>query len=136
MASAEQSKRIARAYFDAVERGDRAALLALFAPDAVWRVPKGAIEPYGGEHRGAQKIVDMMLGAVSAAFVPGSQRVHVKRLLAEGEVAMAETRMTARRPNAPDYDNEYVFVFELQGGRIAELREHVDTRTAASAFGG
>ena len=24
------------------------SLLALFAPDAVWRVPKGAIEPYGG----------------------------------------------------------------------------------------
>jgi hypothetical protein len=134
--SAEQSKRIARAYFDAVERGDRAALLALFAPDALWRVPKGAIEPYGGEHRGAQKIVDMMLGAVGAAFVPGTQRIEVLRLLADGDVAIAETRMTAQRPNAPGYDNDYVFVFELRGGRIAELREHVDTRTAARAFGG
>jgi ketosteroid isomerase-like protein len=45
--------------------------------------------------------------------------------------------MTAQRPNgAPDYDNDYVFVFELRGGRIAEIREHVDTRYAAKVFGG
>jgi len=120
-----------------VERGDRAALLALFAPDLVWRVPKGAIPPYGGEHRGAQKIVEMMLGAVGTAFVPGTQRIEVKLLLARGDVAMAETRMTAQRPNgAPGYDNDYVFVFEMRGGRIAEIREHVDTRYAASVFGG
>jgi ketosteroid isomerase-like protein len=82
------------------------------------------------------EIVDRMLGAVGAAFVPGTQRIEVRRLLAEGDVAMAETRMTAQRPNAPSYDNEYVFVFELRGDRIAELREHVDTRAAARVFGG
>jgi hypothetical protein len=135
--SAEQSESIARAYFAAVARGDRAALLALFAPDIVWRVPKGAIEPYGGAHSGAEKIVDMMLGAVGTAFVPGTQRIEVTLLIARGNVVMAETRMTAQRPNgAPDYDNDYVFVFELRGGRIAEIREHVDTRYAAKVFGG
>jgi hypothetical protein len=133
----EANRAVVRAYFDAVGRGDRAALLALFRPDARWRVPKGAIAPYGGLHVGAEKIVDLMLGAVGAAFVPGTQRVAVRLMLAEGDVVVAETRMTARRPNgAPDYDNEYVFVFELVDGKIADLREHVDTRTAAQAFGG
>lgn len=131
----------ARVYFDAVERGDRAGLLALFHPEVRWRVPKGAIAPYGGMHHGAEKIADMMLGAVGTAFVPGTQRIEVRLMLAADDVVVAETRMTAKRParggNAvPDYDNDYVFVFEFAGDRIVEIREHVDTRYAAEAFGG
>ena len=135
--SVESNQAAVRAYFDALERGDRAALLALFRPDLRWSVPKGAIAPYGGVHTGAERIAELMLGALSAAFIPGTQRIAIRLMLAEGDVVIAETQMTARRPNgAPDYDNAYVFVFELSGGEIAEIREHVDTRYAAQAFGG
>jgi hypothetical protein len=134
--SVEANKAVVRAYFEAVSRGDRAALLALFRPDLRWSVPKGAIAPYGGLHQGAEPIADLMLGAVAAAFVPGSQRVEIGLLLGEGDVVMAEARLTAKQARGgPDYDNAYVFVFELQGGRIAEIREHVDTRYAAQFFG-
>jgi ketosteroid isomerase-like protein len=136
--SVERNKAAVRAYFDAVARGDRGALLALFRPELRWRVPKGAIPPYAGLHEGAEKVVELMLGAVSAAFVPGTQRTEIGLLLGEGDVVIAETRLTAKRPGgAPSYDNAYVFVFEFApDGRIAELREHVDTRTAALVFGG
>jgi ketosteroid isomerase-like protein len=135
--SVASQREAVRAYFDAVGRGDRAALLALVRPDLRWRVPRGAIEPYAGLHHGAERIVDSMLGAVGAAFVPGTQRVDVRLLLAEAGVAVAETRMTAKRADgAPDYENDYVFVFEFDSdGKIAEIREHVDTRTAARVFG-
>jgi len=134
--STESNKTAVRAYFDAIARGERAALLALFCPEIRWSVPKGAIAPFGGMHCGAEKIADLMLGAVDAAFVPGTQRVEIRLMLAEDDVVIAETRMTAqRRGGAPDYDNAYVFVFEFSGDRIAEIREHVDTRYAAEAFG-
>jgi uncharacterized protein len=135
--SVESHKAAVRAFFDAVSRGDRAALLALFAPDLRWSVPKGAVAPFGGVHHGAEAIASLMLDAVGAAFVPGTQQVAIGLLLAEGDVAIAETRMTAKRPNdAADYDNAYVFVFVFAAGRIAEIREHVDTRYAAQVFGG
>lgn len=137
----EQNKRRVEAYFSAIERGDRAALIGLFDPEVRWRVPKGAIAPYGGMHRGAERIAEMMLGAVGTAFVPGTQRVEVRLMLAEGDVVVAETRMTAKRPPRagrplPDYENDYVFVVEFAGDAIVEIREHVDTRYAAEAFGG
>lgn len=136
----EENKARVRAYFEAVERGDRSALVALFHPEVRWRVPKGAIPPYGGMHHGAQKIAEMMLGAVGTAFVPGTQQIAVRLILAEGDVVVAETRMTAKRPlragqPLPDYDNDYVFVVELEAGKIVEIREHVDTRYAAETFG-
>ena len=139
--SVEENKARVHAYFDAVERGDRSDLVALFHPEVRWRVPTGAIAPYGGMHHGAQKIAEMMLGAVGTVFVPGTQRIAVRLMLAEGDVVIAETRMTAKRPPragqpVPDYDNDYVFVVELEAGKITEIREHVDTRYAAETFGG
>ncbi len=59
-----------RGYFEAVGRGDREQLHALFSPDMRWRVPQGAIAPYAGTHEGADTIIDLMLTAVGGAFVP------------------------------------------------------------------
>lgn len=121
-------------YFAAVSAGDAAGLRALFTDDVRWRVPKGAIAPYAGLHEGAEKIVGMMLDAVGRSFVPGSQRTEIRLLLFGDDVACAETEMTARTPDGRDYRNDYTFFFELRDGRIAEIREHVDTRYAADFF--
>ena len=134
MTPTEMESRV-RNYFDAVSAGDAAKLLAIFAPDLRWRVPKGAIEPYAGEHIGAQKVVDMMLGAVAQSFVPGSQKTAIHTLLFGEDVAAVETEMTARTPDGRDYRNDYTFFFEFRDGLVSEIREHVDTRYAADFFG-
>ena len=77
----EAMDRMAEAYFEAVCAGDAEGLRALFAHDVRWRIPKGAIPPYGGVHRGADTVVEMMLGAVGASFVEGSQRFEVATTL-------------------------------------------------------
>ena len=123
-------------YFEAVGRGDREALRALFAPDMRWRVPAGAIDPYAGTHQGAEHIIEMMLGAVTGAFVPGTQKTEILNLVFGESLAVAETRMTAETPAGARYQNDYAFFFEFCEGRIAELREHVDTRHAAEFFAG
>ncbi len=121
-------------YFVAVAKGDRGGLMRLFTPDLRWRVPKGAIEPYAGLHEGAEKIIDMMLGAVSGAFVAGSQKTEILNLVFGEDLAIAETEMRATSPDGQQYRNDYVFCFEFREGRIAEIREHVDTRYAADFF--
>ena len=127
-------KRLAREFLAALEPRDRPALEALFAPDARWVIPRSAPEPYAGVHRGSARILDLMLGASEHAFAPGTHRIEERCLATEGDVVFAEVRMTARSPRGSDYENFYVFVFEFDGDRIRELREHVDTRYAASFF--
>ena len=121
-------------YFDAVGKGDQGRLMRLFTTDLRWRVPKGAIKPYAGLHEGAEKIIDMMLGAVSGAFVAGSQKTEILNLVFGDDLAIAETEMRATSPEGQQYRNDYVFCFEFRDGRIAEIREHVDTRYAADFF--
>lgn len=125
---------LVREYFAALDGSDRAALARLFTPDILWRVPKSAVPPYGGDHHGQSDVIEMMASAASAAFVPGSARTEIGLLIADGDRAVAETRLRAMTPDGRMYDNAYVFVFEFRDGLIAQIREHVDTRYAADFF--
>jgi ketosteroid isomerase-like protein len=46
---------------------------------------------------------------------------------ANDEQVFVELRIRARTGAGEAYDNQYVFVFTLQNGQIAEVHEHLDT---------
>ena len=129
----EENKRRARAVFDAIERADVQAMRALVTEDVVWLIPRSAPPPYAGRHVGADHVLELMFGAV-AAFAPGTQKFEEIALAAEGDLVFAEMKLRARGADGRDYDNRYCFVFVFRGERIREIREHVDTATAASFF--
>jgi ketosteroid isomerase-like protein len=126
---------LAHRFLAATREGNRDELLEIFDPDLVWVIPKGAIPPYGGTHRGAETIATMMLDSVGRTFLPGSMAHRILLTMGEDRHVMMELNLRARTPDGRDYDNDYVFVFEIGDGRIRELREHVDTRYAAGFFG-
>lgn len=132
--TSEEMDQMAEAYFTNVCAADEAGLLAIFAPDVRWRIPKGAIEPFGGVHEGAENIAGMMLGAVGESFTAGSQEFRVVTTLIGEDTVCKETEMTATAPDGRRYCNDYTFFFEFENGRISEIREHVDTRYAAGFF--
>jgi ketosteroid isomerase-like protein len=125
----------AERFFAAITAADSATMLALLDPQVEWLVPKTAAPPYGGRHRGAQKIVDMMLQSVKATFLPGTVIHNVLMWMSDDTRVIAETNMTARQANGREYNNFYVFIFEFRDGLITEIREHVDTAYAVQFFG-
>lgn len=130
------NEHLAQRFLRATREADREELLRLFDPDVRWSVPQGAIPPYGGTHQGAEHIADMMLASVGGAFVPGSMSHRVLLTLSDDRHVMMELNLRARTADGREYDNFYVFVFEIRDGRITQFREHVDTRYAAGFFGG
>ena len=133
--TAAEMERMALEYFTLVARADRDGLLELMAPDLRWVVPRGAVEPFAGVHEGAAHIIDMMLGSVGAAFTPGSQKTVPATWTPGEDRIVLEARIEAEASDGRRYENEYAFFFEFRNGRIAEIREYVDTRTAAAFFG-
>ncbi len=134
MSAAEENEGIARAFFEALGRGDRARLSELCSEQLEWTVPRGAAL-HAGTHRGAQHVFDLMLSAAGDAFVPGSQRLELDLVVANRDAVFAEARVLAKGTNDRAYENVYFFVFEIEDGVIRKLREHVDTRYAAEFFG-
>lgn len=132
--SRNDMKKSVLGYFDAVARGDRERLRELVSPDLRWVVPLGAVEPFAGVHEGADPIIELMLDAVGGAFEPGSQKTEILNLVYGDDLAVVESELRATSPSGESYRNQYAFFFEFRDGRISEIREHVDTRYAASFF--
>ena len=129
-----EHEQTARRLLDAMVGADAGRLRELVEPDLVWEVPRGAVAPYGGVHRGAEAIIELMTSAVSGAFVPGSAGIEVRALLSDATRVMIEAELRARAPDGRSYENGYVFILEFRNGRVAEIREHVDTALAAQFF--
>ena len=133
----EENKECLRSLLRAIEAGDASAIEERFIPDATWVIPRTAPEPFGGSHQGAAKIAAMMVGSVGQTFLAESVDWRPGVMVGEGNLVMAEANLRAATPGGETYDNQYVFVAEFDSptGRIAELREHVDTKYAAGFFG-
>jgi ketosteroid isomerase-like protein len=128
------SKQLARSFLESINRGDHARLRELLADDVLWVVPKSAVPPYAGEHRGAEHVIDLMLSAVATSFDATGVRYEVRLALAEDDWVMLETVMRGVHVDGRHYENEYVFLLRLSGDCIAEIREHVDTAYAVRFF--
>ncbi len=117
------------AYLQAIEAGDEDALTAAFHPDATWWLP-GAL-PVSGPWHGRDAILGEFLAAVMAQFAPGSLRLRTRSVTVDGERAVLEWSVQARTVRGEEYANDYLAVFEYRDGRIAAVREYMDTGVMA-----
>lgn len=114
-----------RRVYDAFTHGDMESLAAMFEEDIVWHTPGRS--PLAGDYEGR--------AAVFASFSDefelseGSYGVHVHDVLANDDHIVAMLRATASR-NEKTLDMNYVLVFEMREGRVAEAWESwTDQRT-------
>jgi ketosteroid isomerase-like protein len=121
--AAHPARDAARASMQAVEAGDRAAWLGLFAPDAVVEDPIGPsmFDPAGNGHRGAEAI---------AAFydtVIASGRVHfaIRESYAGGNECANVGTITTTLPDGSQAIVEGVYTYRVDGdGKIVALRAY------------
>jgi uncharacterized protein len=121
-------------YLGALTGGDVERIGEWFTGDATWRVHGDS--PLAGVRRGRAEILDFLLSA-GALYEPGTQSFTFGEITAEGDRAVLEWRVrgvSARTGRA--YDNEYCGVFVVRDGRIAEVREYLDTQHAAEVLFG
>jgi uncharacterized protein len=123
-------KQVVRRYLDALLEGDLDTIRESFAEDATWSM-HGDL-PMAGPWKGRDQIVDDFLRAVGGTlFEPGSQSFEFPTMIAAGNTVALEWRVHARSAAGVDYDNEYCGIFIVRDGRIAAVREYLDTRYAA-----
>lgn len=129
--STERNKQAVRDFFEATAKRDGETLSRLFAEDVSWQIPQSAPAPFAGTHHGHDRVLEMFLQGASGLFVEGTHTIDIELMVAEGDIVAAEVQMNAKTTKGPDYRNQYVFLFTFRDGKIAEFREHLDTRYAA-----
>jgi len=59
-------------------------------------------------------------------FPDGAEFIPMK-VVAEGDTVVFEQRMRGTTVEGRAYDNAYCFIFEMEGERLREVREYMDT---------
>jgi ketosteroid isomerase-like protein len=128
----EDNKRVAMEFLAAMSARDWAALDRICVPEVVWHVP-GVPEliPVAGVHTGVPAIVKFLTRAIQEFGTegqrPGGNRMDIKNVLGEGDRVVVEHEVFATTKKGKDYHNKYCLSFLLSGGKIAEIREYVDS---------
>ena len=128
----EANKATVRSFYEAGNRGDIEACLALIADDIVWRnIGSTALS---GEYRGKAVLMEELLGPLFGQLKAGI-RSTVVRLIAEGDFVVAETSGEAETRDGRPYNNTYCQVIRLRDGQFVEVTEYMDTHLTGSVFG-
>ncbi|MGD9695656.1 MAG: nuclear transport factor 2 family protein [Thermoleophilia bacterium] len=133
MSDATEPRQVLRRYLDALVAGDIDTVRDSFAEDATWTVK--ADLPISGPWEGRDRIVDdFFSAAMGGRFEAGSHVFSFPTMIADGDTVALEWHVSARTAAGEPYENDYCGVFVIRDGRIAAVREYLDSRRAAATL--
>jgi uncharacterized protein len=128
--SIEENVQIVKDFFAAMGRGDKQGLLALAAEDIEWIIP-GEGWPLAGRHRGHAELAAVLQKASEEVEMtypkPPEFVAQGDRVLVVG-VATGKIKAT----NKP-FKDDWVFAITVRSGKVANIREYIDTQALARA---
>jgi len=126
------NKTIIARYVAALQEGDLETIRESFAPGATWRLDGDLL--LSGLWEGRETIINDFYGTAWRLYEPGSVRIEVTSLFAEGENVLLEWTSRARTAAGEPYENRCIGVFVVRDGQIQAVREYMDTHYAYRAL--
>ncbi len=85
-------------------------------------------------YAGKEAIQKRLLGPL-VSRIDGKITLAAGRLIAEDDLVVVEARGNSVTTDGVPYNNSYCFIFRLEGGKIREITEYIDTQLVMNAFG-
>lgn len=127
--SVDKNIQTVKAFFAAISRGDKEALMALVAEDIEWIIP-GKDWPLAGTRHGHAGLADLLQTASETVETSTEPREYV----AQGDrvlvVGFARGRIKATNRT---FEDDWIFAITVLNGKVAKIREYVDTQALALA---
>jgi hypothetical protein len=124
--SAEDNKRLAAQFFARFSTGDVDGALAYLAEEATWKLPgRPELMPVAGVHD-KPRIARILHGM--ARRMKDGLRMTVTGMTAEDDRVAVELTGHGELQNGRVYQNEYHILMVFRDGKIATVREYLDTQ--------
>ena len=128
----EDNKQVVLDFYEAGARGDMEACSALLADDISWT--NIGTTKFSGTYVGNREITEKLLGPVFGQLKAGIAS-QIERLTAEGDIVVARTSGAAETVDGIACNNSYCQVIRIRDGKIAVVKECMDTALIDSVFG-
>lgn len=122
----EENKALVLEYFRRMQAGEP-TVAEMMADDITWWVPQSS--ELGGTHRGKAAVLELMGKGGDLYQLPLD--VKIEEVVAERDWVCVQLVVEAKTAAGRPYRNDYHFAFRIRDGRLAAVREYVDTKYAS-----
>lgn len=122
MTSEQRNQQLVRDFFASMNRGDVAAIVAAYADDGYLLTMGRTL--ISGKFTRAQ--IEAAAAQIYQVF-PHGLSFTIEAMTAEGERVAVEARSQGQHVSGALYSNEYHFLFVFRDGKLAVLKEYMDT---------
>lgn len=129
---AELNKHVVLQAYAALKAGDVAGYFDRMTDDVT--VTYFGNHRFTGTYRGKADIMANYVPPLLARL-EGPIKITVTNAIAEGDQVFVEAQGEARTKDGLDYNNLYGIVLRLRDGKIAAIREYMDTELTKAIFG-
>jgi uncharacterized protein len=128
--STQENVQIVKDFFAAMGRGDKQGLLALSAENIEWIIP-GEDWPLAGTHRGHAGLAVLLQ---KASEMVETSYPKPPEFVAQGDRVLVIGSATGKikATNKP-FKDDWVFAITVRSGKVANIREYIDTQALARA---
>jgi len=124
----DDNKTRTREFFAAFSAGDIERVLASMTDDATWWIPGKKERSQTAGLYSKEKIGRLFYRMLAA--LEGGLQMTAKSCIAEGNFVAVEVESSGDLKNGRLYRQQYHMLLEFRGGRIAAVREYLDTQHA------
>ena len=125
------NKDVVQDFLATFSTGELPAILDQLQEGATWWV-SGSIPGMSGVHTKEQ--LGVLLSGVKDVYKAGALRITPSRMVSEGDMVAVEAESYAELKNGKIYNNFYHFLFMVRDGKVAEIKEYMDTQHARDVF--
>lgn len=130
--STEANRQLVSDTWGAVTNGDVEGFMSRLADDVTWTF--FGSHRFAGTIRGKDELVTKLFAPLGEVLADGI-KVHVDTLTAEGDRVVIEARGEAATKDGRPYNNNYCIVVTVRDGKVAHVREYLDSELVTAVFG-
>jgi uncharacterized protein len=131
MSDPQANKAVVARFIDVFSSGDVPALIAMMTDDSSWWV-SGRIDGLSGTYP-RDEFARLVEGA-KAAYKTGALKITPSGMVAEGDKVAVEAESWAETVDGRVYNNFYHWLVTVRDGKIASVKEYMDTMHAKQTF--
>jgi uncharacterized protein len=131
----DEAQALALAFFDSLNTEDYERLRGLLTEDAAW-LPTAKNMPGAGEYRGRDVIVDEFITPIRKLFAGKDPQNEILHIASNGNTVLVESHGTGHLADGRPYDNRYAWGINIRDGKIAEIREYMDSHYVVTLLAG
>ena len=126
-----ENKQLLQQIFGALEQGNGRPFVDSFADDVRWTVM--GTTKWSRTYAGKKAVLDELLGPLRERLVD-RVKVAARRILADDDCVVVEASGQATTKSGKPYNNTYCWIFRLDGGKVHEITEYLDTELVAASL--